>query len=161
MIYVCSILLVVFLVALAAFFAGTETGIYRLSRFRIRIGIEQRRPFFTILGRIMEDSHGLVFSTLIGTNLTHYMVTGIVTYLLFVQADTGHLAELYATLIMTPILFIFSELIPKNIFFYRADALMPPLAPVLWFFHKVFIWCGAVPLARLISSGISGQTQDR
>ena len=36
------IIAVVMLVLLGAFFSGTETGIYRLSRFRLRLGLEQR-----------------------------------------------------------------------------------------------------------------------
>jgi len=157
MLYLC-ILMVVFFVGLAAFFAGSETGLYRLSRFRLRVGIEQKRPFFAVLGHIMRDSHALMFSTLVGTNLTHYIASSIVTYLLLTQTEAEHLAEVYAMIIMTPVLFVFSELIPKNVYFYRADILMPRLAPVLWFFHKVFVWCGAVPLLKLISQSITRLT---
>ena len=40
------IIVVALLVLLGAFFSGTETGIYRLSRFRLRLGIEQQsQPF--------------------------------------------------------------------------------------------------------------------
>jgi len=43
-------------------------------------------------------------------------------------------------------------LIPKNIFLYRADFVMPYLSPLLYAFHKLLSWCGVVPLLRLISS---------
>jgi CBS domain containing-hemolysin-like protein len=88
---------------------------------------------------------------LVGNNLTHYFVTSIVTFLLLSKVEAAHTAELFAALITVPILFVFAELIPKNIFFYRADYLMSFFAPVLFVFHKVFSWCGVVPLLKFMS----------
>ncbi len=87
---------------------------------------------------------------LICTNLAYYLTTSIVTYV-FLKAGTEHSAELFATLLTAPTLFVFSELIPKNIFFYRADSLMPYLSPVLYGFHKLLSFCGVVPLLKFIS----------
>ncbi len=148
---IALILVAVFAVILSALFSGAETGMYQISRLRLRLGIEKERLSFVILGKIMRDSPALLLSMLIGTNLTHYFVTSIVTYLLLSNVETAHTAELFATLIITPILFVFAELIPKNIFFYRADYLMFFFAPVLFVFHKVFSWCGAVPLLKFMS----------
>ena len=139
------------MIVLGGFFAGSETGIYRLSRFRLRLGIEQKYPFHSLLDKIMDDSGGLVFSMLIGTNLTHYIITSLVTVILLTAAANEHSAQLYATIIIAPILFVFSEVIPKNIYYYRADILMPRLAPVLWFFHKLFTWSGVVGLLKILS----------
>lgn len=145
------IVIAVLIVILAGLFAGAETGMYRLSRLRLRLGIEKRRLPFIILGKIMRDSGGLLLSMLVGTNLAHYLVTSIITLLLLSKVEVEHTAELFATFITVPTLFVFSELIPKNIFFYRADSLMPSLAPVLFAFHKLFTWSGVVPLLRIIS----------
>jgi len=141
----------VLLIALGAFFAGSETGIYRLSRFRLRLGIEHKKPFYALLGKVMDDSTGLVFSMLIGNNLVHYLVTSIVTVILLATAATTHAAQLYATILMAPILFVFSEVIPKNVYYHRADVLMPRFAPLLWFFHKLFTYSGAIAMLRTIS----------
>jgi len=43
-----KIFLIVFGILLAAFFAGAETGIYRMSRFNLRIGIEKKQRFFRL-----------------------------------------------------------------------------------------------------------------
>ncbi len=139
------------LIALGAFFSGSETGIYRLSRFRLRLGIEHKKPFYALLGKAMDDSAGLIFSMLIGTNLANYLVTSIVTVILLATAATTHAAELYATVLIAPILFVFSEVIPKNVYYHRADTLMPRFAPVLWFFHKLFTYSGAIALLKTIS----------
>jgi CBS domain containing-hemolysin-like protein len=141
----------VLLIVLGAFFSGSETGIYRLSRFRLRLGMEHKKPFYALLGKIMDDSAGLVFSMLIGTNLANYLVTGIVTVILLAAVTNTHAAELYATVLIAPILFVFSEVIPKNVYYHRADTLMPRFAPVLWFFHKLFTYSGAIALLKNIS----------
>lgn len=141
----------VLLVALGAFFAGSETGIYRLSRFRLRLGIEEKRPFYPLLGKVMDDSTGLVFSMLIGNNLVHYLVTSIVTVMLLTTVAGAHAAQLYVTCLVAPILFIFSEVIPKNVYYNRANVLMPRFAPLLWFFHKLFTYSGAIAMLRTIS----------
>lgn len=141
---------IVFFIILAGLFSGAETGLYRLSRLRLRLGVEKKRLSFIILGKCLRDSSGLLLSMLIVTNLAYYLTTSIVTYV-FLKAGTEHSVELFATLLTAPVLFVFSELIPKNIFFYRADSLMPYLSPVLYVFHKVLSWCGVVPLLKFIS----------
>jgi len=145
------ILVAAFVVVISGLFGGAETGMYQLSRLRLRLGIERKLLSFVILGKCLRDRSALLLSILIGNNLTHYVVTSIVTWLLLSEVKAAHTAELFATLIAAPILFVFGELIPKNIFFYRADYLMPFFAPVLFVFHKLFSWCGAVPLLTFIS----------
>ena len=142
---------VVFLIILAGLFSGAETGLYRLSRLRLRLGVEKKRLSFVILGRCLRDSSGLLLSMLIATNLAYYLTTSIVTNIFLSKVETEHSAELFATLLTAPTLFVFSELIPKNIFFYRADLLMPYLSPLLYTFHKLLSWCGIVPLLKFVS----------
>jgi CBS domain containing-hemolysin-like protein len=153
------IAIALFSIFLSALFAGAETGMYQLSRLRLRLDVEKKRLSAVILGKTIRDSTGMLLSLLVGNNLTHYVVTSIVTYMLLSRTHfAGHAAELVATCIATPVLFTFAELIPKNIFFYRADYLMSRFAPVLLVFHKVFTWCGAVPLLRLMSGAVARLT---
>jgi putative hemolysin len=154
--WILLILAAVFTVALAGLFAGAETGMYKLSRLRLRLGIEKRKFAFVTLGKCLHDSAGVLVSLLIGTNLAHYLATSIVTYLFLSRVKDEHAAELFTMFVAVPILFVFSEVIPKNLFFYRADFLMPFFAPVLFSFHKFFSWCGAVPLLKFMS-GIFGR----
>lgn len=145
------ILVIVFSVVISGLFSGAETGIYRLSRLRLRLGIEKKRLSFIILGKSLRDSSALLLSILIGTNIGNYVATGAVTYFLLRQMEVIQAVELIATLLTAPLLFVFSEVIPKNIFFYRSNTIMPYIAPVLFAFHKIFNWCGAVPLLKSLS----------
>ncbi len=149
---ILSLFIAVLTILLAGFFSGAETGMYRLSRLRLRLGIEKKRLQFVMLGKIIHDSPSLLLSLLVGTNLAQYVATSIVTGNLLSIMYVEHATELIATLLTAPALFVFSEMIPKNLFFYRADFLMSLLAPLLFIFHKFFTWCGVVPALRLVST---------
>ncbi len=155
MILIYQIGAVVLLVLLSGFFAGAETGIYRLSRFRLRLGIQEHRPFFSILDKVVKDSHGMVLTTLIGNNLANYAATSIVTYIILSRTRAAHSAEFYAAAVMTPLLFLCAEIIPKSMFYLHADTILPRLAPVLWFFWQLFTRLGIVGLFKSISGFLS------
>lgn len=153
-------LVVILIVALGALstglFAGAETGMYQLSRIRLRLAAEKRQRTAVLLARTLRDSRGLLVATLIGTNVSVHVVTSAVTMQLMQGADSSHAAEWTATLIATPILFVFSELIPKNLFLFRADILMPLVSPALFGSYQVLRWCGAIRLLQILSSFFAG-----
>ncbi len=149
---IIMIIIAVLAVALGGLFAGAETGMYQLSRLRLRLGIERKKIRFVVLGKAMRNSNALLLSMLTGNNLAHYIVTSIVTMMLLSTLKNDHTAELFATLITAPTLFVFSELIPKNVFFYRADSLMPFFSPLIYAFHRLFTFCGVVPMLKAFSS---------
>ncbi len=145
------ILLILISVCLSGLFSGAETGIYQISRLRLRLGIEKKQFSSVVLGKALRDTSGLLTSTLVGTNLAIYIVTSSVTYMIMKWTESGHSAELYTTLITAGPLFIFSELIPKNLFFYYSDAMMLKIAPLIYGFYKILSWCGVIAVFRYIS----------
>jgi putative hemolysin len=151
-------LVVVFFVALAGLFAGAETGLYTLSRLRLRLGIEKKRLPFFILGKVMQNSGAQLISMLIGMNLAQYFATSIVTTLLLNKLGAER-ATLLTTITIAPVLFVFSEMIPKNVFFYRADLIMPYVSLILYTSHKLFVWSGVVPLLRFLSGILTRVTR--
>ena len=138
-------------VFLAGIFAGSETGVYQLSRLRLRLGTKRRNFSYLILTKSLRDGAGLLISLLLGTNLTQFIATSCMTYLILGKVEAGHNAGLFATMICTPIFFVFSELIPKNLFFYRADNLMPIVSPVIFVFDKMVRLCGITPILKKLS----------
>ena len=146
------VFLVFILVLLAGLFGGAETGMYQLSRLRLRLGIEQKKLSFVLLGRSLRDSSAMLISMLLGTSLTHYLATSVITIVVLNKVGSEHAAEIVATFITVPIFFIFSEMIPKNLFYRHADELMPVVSPILYLFDKIFVYSGAVSVLRFISS---------
>jgi CBS domain containing-hemolysin-like protein len=146
------ITLFILFVAMNGLFAGSETGVYQLSRLRLRLGVEQKRFSSVVLAKTMRDSPALLISLLIGTNLACYLATSAATFALLGRLQSRYAAGLVATMITAPVLFVFAELIPKTIFYYRSDSLTPICSPVLFVFHRIFSCCGLVSLLKAMAA---------
>jgi putative hemolysin len=147
-------------VLLSAFFSGAETGMYCLNRMRLRLAAHEKRPAALRLQQLLSDQAGLLFTTLIGTNVANYMapVCLMTLFLHFLQPASGvepfavyeHQAELLTTLILTPILFIFGEIVPKNVFQRQADRYMMLASAPLAVAHRMARLSGMLLLQRAI-----------
>ena len=145
-------LFVIFIIILAGLISGAETGLYQLSRIKLRIGAEQKHFFFIILSKIIKDSSSMLLTMLVVINLLQYLTTSVVIYVLVSKFKIEENVEFYTALIIGPVLFMYTELIPKNIFFYRADNIMPYLAPMLFVVHKFLTYCGIISLLRAFAN---------
>lgn len=143
------------LIAMSAFFSGSETGFYRLSRFRLRLGVEQKRPFYSTLSVLVRNGRSLVMAILIGNNLVNNLLTCLVTLLIFKRIENQHLAEFYTTAILTPVIFVFGEMIPKVLFYHWADVLIPRLTWLLWLTHRAFTLTGAIAALQWLSNRLT------
>jgi CBS domain containing-hemolysin-like protein len=117
----------------------------------LRLGVEKGKWSALLLADVMRDSSGLLLSLLVGTNLAHYLATSLITGVFLAVVTSERAAELYTMAVAAPLLFVFSDLIPKNVFLQRADTLTFFVAPLLYVSHKILTWCGAVPLLRLMA----------
>jgi putative hemolysin len=114
------------LLALAAsgFFSGTEMGIYSLNGVRLRVHAERGDGAARRLLPLMDRFESLVVTTLVGTNIADYLAAAFTTAALLHLSFADSRAELYATLIVTPALLVFGNIIPKERFRRDADRLM-------------------------------------
>ena len=142
-------------VGLAGLFTGSEIGMYQLSPLRLRLGVQRKTASFQVLGRLMQDRSALLLSILIGTTLSQYLATSLVTRAFLSHFESEYAAEFVTTLVTVPILFVCSDLIPKNLFYYRADILMPVVSYALYIFHRACTCSGAVPLLKTFSQALS------
>jgi putative hemolysin len=110
-------------VALAGFFSGSETGFYCFSRIRLRFRLRRRWRGAAALHRLTTHPRLTITALLIGTNVSVYMATVLCAERLR-ELGLDHHTDLYSSLIMPPLLLIFSEIIPKSLFQRRADTLM-------------------------------------
>jgi CBS domain containing-hemolysin-like protein len=139
-------------------FSGSETGLYQMSRLRLRLAVEKGRPQAHLLTRMLHDRNGLLTALLIGNNITIQVATSAVTLAVVKHLEGTQAAEWIATAITTPFLFVFAELLPKNLFLHRADSLMLLVSPVLYGLFQLARRCGAVGLLQLLSRGVSRLT---
>ncbi|MCK4376196.1 MAG: DUF21 domain-containing protein [Candidatus Brocadiae bacterium] len=107
----------------AAFYSGSETGSYCVSRLRLRLRAQKGEAAARSLQRFIARPTLAISTMLLGTNLGLYLATVLCTRKLY-EAGGAASAELYSSLIMPPVLLIFAEVIPKSLFQHHADTLM-------------------------------------
>jgi CBS domain containing-hemolysin-like protein len=149
---------------LSAFFSGAETGLYRINRLRLHLGVKHESPDALRLSGVLDDEHGALTVTLVGTNLANYVTTSAVAYLFAVAGRFGETkAEMATVALVTPILFVFGEVVPKNLFRLHADALLARGSRLLVFFDRLFRATGLVwalkGLAGAFSRFVSGHAE--
>ena len=148
----------------SGFFSGNETGAYRLNRVRLHLAEQKGRPEAKLLVRMLSDMRGQICVMLIGTNLSVYVATLLATRLWQSAAalDAGPLyGETMATLTLTPLLFVFAELVPKDIFNTHADRLVYRSARLLWLANVVFRSLALVAVLKGVSSLWTALTRGR
>jgi putative hemolysin len=141
------------LVLLSAIYSGSETGFYCVSRIRIDADAENgHRPSYWIR-RLLKDETGLLITILIGNNLAIELVTLLGEhYLASMEVIAEAWLDVAVTLILTPVLFFFAELLPKDLFRRRPYALLSWTVWPIAFFYVLF-WPLMVVL-RLFTRGV-------
>lgn len=150
MIVAISLLLVG--LALSAFFSGTETGFFRVTR--VRLAIEALGGSWTSRALLWLTNQPSIFvaTALVGTNLSHYVVSMSVVIAAQVIAPRGGSAvEIVETILVAPIVFLVSDLLPKGLFYDAPNRLLKrcaipflicavlfiPITSVLWVLSRL------------------------
>ncbi len=103
---------ILFLIVLSAFFSGSETALTAASRGKLRSLSSRGRAGAELALKITEDSERLIGSVLLGNNLVNILATSLATALL--SRTFGESGVLLATLVMTLLILIFAEVLPKT-----------------------------------------------
>jgi len=111
----------------AGYFSGFETGLYTLSRIRLRHRRDEGDRGAVVLQGILARPRRAIATTLVGHNLCVYVVTAITTKVF--EGVWPHWAELASTVTLALPLFLFAEVIPKEVARRAADRLPYLLAP--------------------------------
>lgn len=133
--------LVLFFVGLrlSAFFSGTETGFYRVSFLRLSIEAHAGdRASERILWFARNPSY-FVATTLVGNNIANYLTTLAIGLTLVGFGATAGWPEIVATLLLAPVIFVFGELIPKNLYYRAPLSLLRRDAAVFVIFYRLFL----------------------
>ena len=136
----------------SAVFAGLETGTYVLNKVRLELRTGQGHPQARRLSRAMARPQELLIALLIATNVTQYLVA-MPAVALFELAGSDN-AQLCAVATVTPLLFVFGDMVPKNIFRVAGETLTYRLSAVLAVTAGVCRWLGLSPVVLAVSRAI-------
>lgn len=109
--WLLDFLTIVFLVCCSAFFSSSETGLTTVSRARIFYMAETNKRAKIVM-RLRERKEDLISTILLGNTLVNIASASIATS--FAIKLFGDAAVIYVTVIMTVIILLFGEIIPKT-----------------------------------------------
>jgi len=117
------------LLLLSAFFSGSETALTAASRGKLRARADKGELGAETALTITEDNERLIGSVLLGNNLVNILATSLATSLFTrLFGDSG---VALATLVMTFLVLIFAEVLPKTYAITNAELAAARVSPVI------------------------------
>ena len=108
-----DIAVVVFCITLSAFFAAAETALTAASRARMHAIEKGGDPRAGIVTRLLDNRERFIGAMLLGNNISNIGASALITSVLLALA--GERGVLYATVLMTVIILVFAEVLPKTV----------------------------------------------
>ncbi len=114
-------LALIVLLFLSALMSGSETSMTAASRARMHQLERDGDPAARRVNRLLDDQETLIGAILLGNNVVNILASALTTAVLS-QAFPGALGVAIATGVMTVLIVIFSEIMPKTVAITRADS---------------------------------------
>ncbi len=153
------------LLVLSAFFSGSETALTAASRARMHQLEKAGDGRAGIVGQLLERRDRLIGTILIGNNLVNILASALATSLFI--ALFGDAGVIYATLLMTTLVVIFAEVLPKTYAIINSDSMSllvarimrvlvallgPPTVAINTFVRRILRLFGADVPAELVTA---------
>jgi CBS domain containing-hemolysin-like protein len=116
-----------------ALFSGTELALVSADKVRLRHHAEGAGRRGKLIIAFLDDPGELITTSLVGTNICVVLSTVVATLTLLQWFP--HRAELISLAVMTPLVLIFGEIVPKSVFQAYADQIAPKAIYALWLFR--------------------------
>ncbi|MEQ9242001.1 HlyC/CorC family transporter [Roseovarius indicus] len=124
------------LLVLSAFFSGSETALTAASRGKLRARADKGEKGAAKALEITEDNERLIGSVLLGNNLVNILAASLATALF--TRIFGESGVALATLVMTLLVLIFAEVLPKTYAITNAEAAAARTAPIITLVISIF-----------------------
>ena len=131
------------LLALSAFFSSSETALFSISRSRIAAMERSERGSHRRAARLLRTPRRLLVSILVGNTLVNVgsasLATAVAIGMLSATGNPRAVQEgmLWSTLVMTVLLLLAGEILPKSFAIERAEQLGPAVSGPLALFNAV------------------------
>lgn len=130
-------LVILVLLAISALFSAAETALTGASRSRMHQLEREGDKAAGRVNRLMEKQETMIGSVLLGNNVINILASALATDFL-TKAIPGAWGVAAATVIMTVLVLVFAEVLPKTVAIARPDDVARVLAPPILLVVKVF-----------------------
>ena len=138
------LLLIIVLILISGFLSGSETAITAVSKPRIISKIKQGSKRALYVKKIIDLKESVISSLLLSNNLVNILASALATA--FFYDIFGISGIFYATLLMTFLLVIFAEVLPKTYAINKPTHTVILISPIIFYLNKILY-----PLVVLIN----------
>ncbi|MEW5963197.1 MAG: HlyC/CorC family transporter [Pseudomonadota bacterium] len=124
-----TIAAVLALLMLSALFSGSETALTAVSRARMHAMEQEGNNRAGLVNRLLTAPEQIIGTVLLGNNLVNVLASSLTTSLLI--GLFGEVGVAYATFIMTAVIVVFSEVLPKTYAIAFPERISLMIAPLM------------------------------
>ena len=128
------VLLIICLIILSGFLSGSETAITAASKAKIISKIKKGSKNVNYIKKIIDTKDAVISSLLLSNNLVNILATSLATA--FFYDLFGLSGIFYATLLMTFLLVLFAEVLPKTYSLNKPTRTAIIIAPFIYYLNK-------------------------
>jgi putative hemolysin len=136
--------------AASALFGGNEIGIFSLSKVRLRLRTAKNDPAALILNEWLQKPTYPLIGLLILQNVTGFAFATAVTGILNIYGYSELQQTLISIAVVTPMLLIFADIMPKDLFHSHADRWTYKAVPVLRWMFRLITWVPLLPIVNFL-----------
>ncbi|MEM7008457.1 MAG: hemolysin family protein [Thermodesulfobacteriota bacterium] len=122
--------------ALQAFFSGSEIALISCDKVKMRSLAENGSKSAALVLSAYDQIERFLSTTLVGINLS--LITSTIVLTFYIHEKYGQGGELYTVLILSPIIIIFGQIVPKAVFQKRRNTIVLYAIYPLWIASKIF-----------------------
>ncbi|MBI4780107.1 MAG: HlyC/CorC family transporter [Oscillatoriophycideae cyanobacterium NC_groundwater_1537_Pr4_S-0.65um_50_18] len=138
------------MLAMSAFFSGSETAITALDNLKLRALIKEQGNPGGIFSLVLERRARFITTLLIGNNLVNNF-SAILTSNLFAIWFGSNESVLIATLVVTVLVLIFGEITPKSLAINNVMPIFKAVVRPIYWLSRVLSWLGIAYLLESIA----------
>jgi Mg2+/Co2+ transporter CorB len=141
---------IVGLIVLSGFFSGSETALTAASRGKLKAQADKGSGGAEAAMQVTEDNERMIGALLLGNNIVNILSASLATALLTrVFGDSG---VAWATLVMTVLILIFGEVLPKTLAITFPEAVASKVAPIIRL--QILLFSPVVTVVRALVRGM-------
>jgi len=133
---ILELLLMLFFLLLKGFFSGSEIAMVNSDKLKLRHQAKLGDSGARLVLKLFKHPDVILGTTLVGTNIATVTISTLGA-LIFIDLF-GSTGDLISIIVLTPVLLILGEVVPKSIFQQKADTLVSRLIYALRFFSYLF-----------------------
>ena len=135
MISVILAVLLIILILLSGFLSGSETAITATSKARIIYKIKKGSKRAKYVLKILDKKDNVISSLLLSNNLVNILASSLATAIFY--DIFGVKGIFYSTMIMTIIIVIFAEVLPKTYALNKPTRTALAISPIIYYLNKL------------------------